>query len=93
MVTCNYKDKEGHSQIFDLSKAVRIAEGESAERSGWEATIVYIPEYGTLVELRSGPEDVRGNAPGEAVQVSSDYVLRGFPISKGQLRQLTNGRA
>lgn len=91
MVPCKYND-HGVTRIFDLRTAVRIAKGTSVTHLGWSASIVYDPASKALIELSSGPQDVRGNGPDAADRVDVEYVLGNFGVSERDLLRLTSQR-
>jgi hypothetical protein len=86
MMPCNYNSDSGKTIGFDLDSVFDVASAYSNHRSGWTATLIYIPETGTLVELRSSPQDIRGNSSEEAQEVSDAYAQDTFGLTLDDLQ-------
>ena len=76
-----YKDFSGQDIDTDLDTMLPIAYGYSVQRRGWTGTLVLVPKNAVLVELRSSPEDFRGNSQDEAVQVTEEYAMSSYTLT------------
>lgn len=91
MIRCDYTTENGRKVVFDLDSVIDVAIGFSKKRQGWTATLIYVPETRAFVELRSSPQDIRGNSKEEAEEVSSAYISEAFAIdSEGLTRVKSN---
>jgi hypothetical protein len=88
MMPCEYISISGNRVRFDLDAVVDICSGYSGTRRDWTATLIYVPEKMTFVELRSSPQDFRGNSQGEEVEVNSQYIEKTFKITVNQQRAI-----
>jgi hypothetical protein len=84
MMPCNYTAADGSNVVFDLDAVTDVIAAYSGVRRSWTATIVFIPATGTFVELRSSPQDIRGNSQEESVEVSGSYLQDTFGLTKAQ---------
>jgi len=84
MMPCKYKATDGSITTFDLDAVTDVIAGFSGIRRTWSATIVFVPATGAFVELRSSPQDIRGNSQSEAEEVSSIYLQEAFELSEIQ---------
>jgi hypothetical protein len=80
MMPCSYVSLSKVQRTLDLDSVVDVALGYSSRRSGWTATLVFDPESGAFVELRSAPPDVRGNSADEAEEVDAEYMASTFGL-------------
>jgi len=80
MVPCDYIAENGRKVLFDLDAVTDVALGFSKKRQGWTATLIFVPETSAFVELRSSPQDIRGNSKEEADEVSATYISETFAI-------------
>jgi len=85
MMPCSYTSLTKVQRTLDLDSVVDVVLGYSGRRSGWTATLVFDPESGTFVELRSAPPDVRGNSADEAEEVDAEYMASTFGLQPNQL--------
>jgi len=88
MLPCDYTATDGTIVRFDLESAVGVVRGFSGVKRSWTATIVFIPSTAAFVELRSAPQDIRGNSEGEAQEMSSNYLQSNFGLSELQLASI-----
>jgi hypothetical protein len=86
MMPSDYVARDGTKRDFDLDSLLEIVGGYSNRRKGWTAILVYVPESGAFVEVRSSPPDVRGESDDEAEEVDASYILEAFSLSKAQLQ-------
>jgi hypothetical protein len=86
MMPCDYISISGKSVQFDLEAVFDVCAGYSGTRKDWTATLVYVPDQNTFVELRSSPQDFRGNSDEEYVKVDSLYIEQTFSITTDQQR-------
>lgn len=82
MMPCDYKSASGKIIQFDLDNVVDACASYSGERKGWTATLIYVPSTDAFVELRSSPQDFRGNSQEESVEVSAGYIETNFGIGE-----------
>ncbi|MEW8349151.1 MAG: hypothetical protein AB2689_09810 [Candidatus Thiodiazotropha taylori] len=85
MMTCNYTAKSGEFVEFDLDAVFDLVGGNSKIRNSWSALIIFIPNTETFIELRSSPQDVRGNSDDEAEEVDEKYIQNTFDLSLKQI--------
>jgi hypothetical protein len=88
MIPCDYTSENGRKVTFDLDAVIDVAIGYSKKRQGWTATLIYIPESSAFVELRSAPQDIRGNSKEEAEEVSFAYIGETFAIDNEGLNRV-----
>ena len=88
MMPCDYRSNAGQIVEFDLDLVADIAIGYSTARPTWTATLIYIPAKDTFVELRSSPQDHRGNSAEESEEVDLVYLNGAFGISPAQVAQI-----
>lgn len=88
MMPCDYISLSGESIEFDLDAVVDVCASYSGVQRGWTATLIYVLATKTFVELRSSPQDIRGNSHEESVEVSFDYIEKTFAISTEQLQAI-----
>ena len=84
MMPCDYIAADGTTVTFDLDAVTDVIASYSGVRRSWTATIVYVPATGTFVELRSSPQDIRGNSHEESVEVSASYLQESFGLTEAQ---------
>ncbi|BAV32765.1 hypothetical protein SCL_0443 [Sulfuricaulis limicola] len=85
MMPCDYRSKCGDIKKFDLDAVFDLVGGFSRVRDGWSALIIFVPSTSAFVELRSSPQDYRGNSEEEAEEVDESYVQESFGLSQTQL--------
>ena len=85
MMPCDYQMIAGDRRVVDLDAVIDVALGYSGVRASWTATLVFDPSSGAFIELRSAPQDLRGNSADDAKQVEADYIGKSFGISELQL--------
>lgn len=85
MMPSGYVARDGSTKHFDLDAVVDVVGAYSKRRDGWTALLVYVPATRAFVEVRSSPQDVRGNSMDEAEEVDPQYVFEAFGLTKGQL--------
>ena len=86
MMPSDFIKLDGTSQEFDLDTARRLVRGYSKQRQGWEASVVYSPERKTFIEVRSSPQDYRGNSKfDEAEEVPLEYISEAYGIDKNAI--------
>ena len=85
MMPCSYMSLNKVWRNLDLDSVIDVVLGYSGIRSGWTSTLVFDPESGAFVELRSAPPDVRGNSADEAEEVDAEYMIRTFGLQQNQL--------
>ena len=82
---CSYLAKNGAKVSFDLDAVTDVALGYSGARPSWTATLIYVWAHKTFVELRSSPQDIRGNCQSEEVEVDERYITEAFLLSPAQI--------
>lgn len=85
---CDYISISGKRVQFDLDAVFEICAGYSGTREDWTATLIYVPVTKAFVELRSSPQDYRGNSEEESVEVNSEYVEKTFSVTADQQRAI-----
>jgi len=88
MMPCDYISISGKRVQFDLDAVFDVCAGYSGTRKDWTATLIYIPAQKTFVELRSSPQDFRGNSEEESVEVEPQYIEQTFSITADQQRAI-----
>jgi len=88
MMPCDYLSLDGVRRTIDLDSVIDVALGYSGKRPEWTATLVFEPESGVFVELRSSPQDVRGNSAEEAEEVNAEYMAGTFGLNADQLSSI-----
>lgn len=76
---------DGTTAEFDLDKVTNVLSGYSKEKPDWTCSVVFDPRAKRFIELRSSPQDYRGNSRGEVVELSEDD-LSAYGISKERKR-------
>lgn len=89
MMPCSYVSLSKAQRTLDLDSVTDVVLGYSGRRSGWTATLVFDPESGVFVELRSAPPDIRGNSADEAEEVDAEYMANAFGLQPTQLHAVT----
>ncbi|UJJ60172.1 hypothetical protein [Rhodanobacter denitrificans] len=84
MMPCDYTAADGSIVAFDLDAVTDVVASYSGVRRSWTATIVYVPATSAFVELRSSPQDIRGNSHEESVEVSAHYLQEFFGLTQAQ---------
>ena len=84
---CDYISLSGARIQFDLDAVFDVCSGYSGTQKDWTATLIYVPAQKAFVELRSSPQDFRGNSQEESAEVDAQYIERTFSITVDQ--QLT----
>ena len=85
MMQCEYKAQNGSLKLLDLDAVIDVVIGRSKIRPEWTATIVFDPATALFVELRSTPQDYRGNSDEEAEEVSLQYIEETFQVKAIEL--------
>lgn len=85
MMPCEYRSKTGDVKNFDLDAVFELVGGFSHARNGWTALIIFVPSTGAFVELRSSPQDYRGNSEEEAEEIEEAYIQKTFGLSQSQM--------
>ena len=85
MMPYSYISLAGVERTVDLDSVIDVALGYSARRAEWTATLVFDPKSEVFVELRSSPQDVRGNSAEEAEEVDPGYMASTFGLQSDQL--------
>jgi hypothetical protein len=85
MMPCDYTSKSGQVIGFDLDAVFDLVGGSSKLRSGWSSLVVFVPSTNAFVELRSSPQDYRGNSADEAEEIDEKYIQNTFGLSEQQL--------
>lgn len=88
MMHSQYNNMRGDEIEFDLDAAVGVAVGTSKARKGWSATLVYVPATMAFVELRSSPQNWRGDSKDEAEEVDESYIYSTFGMIEEDLRKI-----
>jgi len=88
MLPCDYMTENGRKVAFDLDAVIDVAIGYSNKRLGWTATLIFIPVTFAFVELRSSPQNIRGNSEEEAEEVSFTYISETFAIDNEGLNRV-----
>ena len=88
MLPCDYVATDGTIVRFDLKSATGVVRGSSGIKRSWTATVVFVPATAAFVELRSSPQDIRGNSEGEAQEVSPTYLQSTFGLNELQLASI-----
>ena len=86
---CEYISLTGIKRTIDLDSVIDVALGYSAKRDKWTATLVFDPGSKVFVELRSSPQDVRGNSADEAEEVDVEYMANTFGLKLDQLSSIS----
>ncbi|MDX1253562.1 MAG: hypothetical protein IDH49_15180 [Gammaproteobacteria bacterium] len=86
MMPCDYRSKSGGIKKFDLDAVFELVGGFSQVRKGWTALIIFVPSTGAFVELRSSPQDYRGNSEEEAEEIDEVYIQESFGLSQSQVQ-------
>lgn len=73
---------------MDLDEVVRVLRGRSGIRAGWQAYVIFVPQWNCFVELQSTPSDLRGNSKEDATEVSDGYLIAEFGLSPEQLSMI-----
>lgn len=82
---CGYVSLTGVERTVDLESVIDVVLGYSTKRSEWTATLVFDPESKAFVELRSSPQDVRGNSSEEGEEVAAEYITDTFGLTPEQI--------
>ena len=85
MMPCKFAALDGSVRELDLDTVIDVILGFSGRRSEWTATVVYDPKSKSFVELRSSPQNYRGNSEEEAEEVSEQYMCDVFQLDQEQL--------
>jgi hypothetical protein len=85
MMPSDYVAHDGSRTEFDLDAVVDVIGAYSKRREGWTALLIYVPATRAFVELRSSPQDVRGNSADEAEEVDTQYIGEAFGLVPSQL--------
>ncbi|QOD91658.1 hypothetical protein H2514_03130 [Lysobacter sp. CW239] len=90
---CEYKAKSGQVVEFDLDRVVDVALGFSLARPTWTATLIYVSATDAFVELRSSPQDYRGNSAEESEEVDLVYMSAAFGLNSEQAALVKSDQA
>jgi hypothetical protein len=90
MMPSNYISLRSEVRAFDLDAVYEVVRGFSSQRVGWTSIVVFDPSDGCFIEVRTSPEDVRGNAQDEAQEVDGEYLLRAYGIGADDLAQVVH---
>lgn len=82
---CEYISKSGAVKKFDLDSVFDLVGGYSNHRAGWSALIIFLPDTNAFVELRSSPQDYRGNSADEAQEIDENYIKNTFGLTGNQI--------
>jgi hypothetical protein len=85
MMPADYIARDGSTVKFDLDSVIDVVAGYSKHRDTWTATLIWVPAKKAFVELRSSPQDYRGNSQSEAEEVESGYIKETFSLSDVEL--------
>lgn len=88
MMPSDYISLRGDMHPFDLDAIYEIVRGFSQQQPGWTSTIVFNPADTCFVEIRTSPEDVRGNFQDEAYEVDDLYLLNAYNIGSLDLEKI-----
>lgn len=91
MIPCNYISRSGEIKEFDLDAVFDLVGGNSKLHSGWSALIIFVPSTNAFVELRSSPQDYRGNSDDEAEEVDEAYIQNTFGLTVQQIGTFRSG--
>lgn len=80
MMPSDYVSLSGEVRTFDLDAVHEIVRGFSRQRPGWTSIVVFDPADACFIEVRTSPEDVRGNCLDEAQEVDSAYLFDAYCI-------------
>jgi len=84
VMPCGYVSLTGVERTVDLESVTDVVLGYSTKRSEWTATLVFDPESKAFVELRSSPQDVRGNSSEEGGG-AAEYITDTFGLTPEQI--------
>ena len=84
----DFVDLAGRRCAFDLDNVYEIIRGYSNVRPGWTSIVVYEPTQKNFIEVRSSPQDVRGNSADEAEEVTVAYISHAYNISEKDLARV-----
>ena len=85
MMPCNYISKSGTVTSFDLDSVFDFVGGYSTLRPGWSALVILVPVTKAFVELRSSPQDYKGNSADEAEEIDEIYIKDTYNMTSQQL--------
>ena len=89
MPSAIYKSLNGRSVSYDLDRVTDIAQSFSSKRAGWTSTLIYVTATDSFVELRSSPQDVRGNSlEEEQEEVDATYIALAYALDLDDLRTI-----
>jgi hypothetical protein len=86
MVSAIYISIDGRPVSYDLDRVSDIAQSYSGKRAGWTCTLIHIRDTDAFVELRSSPQDIRGNsAQEEQEEVDAEYIGKTYGLGPDDL--------
>jgi hypothetical protein len=85
----DFVDLAGHRREFDLDSVYEVVRGYSKVRAGWTSIVVYEPTQKNFIEVRSSPQDFRGNSADEAEEVTVNYISDAYGMSEQDLDRVS----
>lgn len=82
MMPSDFIRLDGTKEEFDLDAVHELVRGYSGQREGWTSLVVYEPRLKVFIELRSSPQDFRGNSADEAQEVPIEYLKSAYSIEE-----------
>jgi len=89
----DFIDLSGKKREFDLDSVCEVVRGCSHRRNGWASIVVYEPGQGKFIEIRSSPQDFRGNSADEAEEVTPEYLRSAYQISETDVARFLSAPA
>jgi hypothetical protein len=81
MLPAIYISIDGRPVSYDLDRVSDIAQSYIGKRAGWTCTLIHIHDTDAFVELRSSPQDIRGNsAQEEQEEVDAEYIGKTYGL-------------
>lgn len=88
MMPYMYTAIDGTTVHFDLDDVIDVAIGFSRKRPQWTSTLIFVLATGAFVELRSSPQDFRGNSQEEAEEASPQYLFATYRLTEENLKYI-----
>jgi hypothetical protein len=89
MAPAIYISIDGRPVSYDLDCVSDVAQSYSGKRSGWTCTLIHVPDTDAFVELRSSPQDIRGNSvQEEQEEVDAEYIGQTYGLGLDDLASI-----
>ena len=89
MMPSDFVDLAGRRCEFDLDNVYEVVRGYSEVRAGWTSIVVYEPTLKRFIEVRSSPQDVRGDSADVAEEVTAEYISDAYGLSRQDLDRVS----